>query len=131
MNDAVYKFKRYEDNSLDYTGIDTHKGTIIGGWDTAIDRSQLYSKEDPKKMPGPHVEEKERIKQESKKETTQKQVPRPLWSNLQVGDAVQHKTFGQGVVKSIDDRFIIVAFATKESRFLHPWVFEQGYLSIM
>ena len=131
MNDAVYKFKRYEDNSLGYTGIDTHKGTIIGGWDTAIDRSQLYSKEDPKKMPGPHVEEKERIKQESKKETTQKQVPRPLWSNLQVGDAVQHKTFGQGVVKSIDDRFIIVAFATKESRFLHPWVFEQGYLSIM
>jgi len=131
MNDAVYKFKRYEDNSLDYTGIDTHKGTIIGGWDTAIDRSQLYSKEDAKKMPEPHVEEKERIKQESKKETTQKQVPRPLWSNLQVGDAVQHKTFGQGVVKSIDDRFIIVAFATKESRFLHPWVFEQGYLSIM
>jgi hypothetical protein len=131
MNDAVYKFKRYEDNSLDYTGIDTHKGTIIGGWDTAIDRSQLYSKEDAKKMPEPHVEEKERIKQESKKETTQKQVPRPLWSNLQVGDAVQHKTFGHGVVKSIDDRFIIVAFATKESRFLHPWVFEQGYLSIM
>ncbi len=131
MNDAVYKFKRYEDNSLDYTGIDTHKGTIIGGWDTAIDRSQLYSKEDAKKMPEPHVEEKERIKQESKKETTQKQVPRPLWSNLQVGDAVQHKTFGQGVVKSIDNRFIIVAFATKESRFLHPWVFEQGYLSIM
>ena len=36
MNDAVYKFKRYEDASLSYTGIDTHNGTVIGLWDTAI-----------------------------------------------------------------------------------------------
>ena len=34
MNDAVYKFKRYEDASLEYTGINTHSGTTIGGWDT-------------------------------------------------------------------------------------------------
>lgn len=27
MNDAVYKFKRYEDASLEYTGINTHTGT--------------------------------------------------------------------------------------------------------
>ena len=38
MNDAVYKFKRYEDASLEYTGIDKHTGTVIGLWDTAIDR---------------------------------------------------------------------------------------------
>lgn len=37
MNDAVYKFKRYEDSSLSYTGIDTHNGTIMGLWDTAVD----------------------------------------------------------------------------------------------
>jgi hypothetical protein len=36
MNDAVYKFKRYEDSSLNYTGIDKHEGENIGGFDTVI-----------------------------------------------------------------------------------------------
>lgn len=36
MNDAVYKFKRYEDTSLGYTGIDKHNSTIIGRWDDVI-----------------------------------------------------------------------------------------------
>ena len=36
MNDAVYKFKRYEDASLNYTGIDKHDGERKGGWDTTI-----------------------------------------------------------------------------------------------
>lgn len=36
MNDAVYKFKRYEDASLSYTGIDRHEGENRGGWDTVI-----------------------------------------------------------------------------------------------
>ena len=36
MNDAVFKFKRYEDASLSYTGIDKHEGEDIGGFDTTI-----------------------------------------------------------------------------------------------
>ena len=36
MNDAVYKFKRYEDASLVYTGINTHEGENVGGYDTVI-----------------------------------------------------------------------------------------------
>ncbi|MBR6140217.1 MAG: GIY-YIG nuclease family protein [Bacteroidaceae bacterium] len=36
MNDAVYKFKRYEDASLGYTGIDKHNSTIIGRWDDVV-----------------------------------------------------------------------------------------------
>lgn len=36
MNDAVYKFKRYEDASLSYTGINRHEGEDRGGWDTVI-----------------------------------------------------------------------------------------------
>ncbi len=36
MNDAVYKFKRYEDASLSYTGIDKHEGKDIGLYDTTI-----------------------------------------------------------------------------------------------
>ena len=36
MNDAVYKFKRYEDSSLTYTGIDRYEDEDKGGWDTVI-----------------------------------------------------------------------------------------------
>lgn len=36
MNDAVYKFKRYEDASLSYTGINRHDGEARGGWDTVL-----------------------------------------------------------------------------------------------
>jgi hypothetical protein len=38
MNDAVYKFKRYEDASLSYTGINKHEGEDIGLYDTVITR---------------------------------------------------------------------------------------------
>ncbi len=38
MNDAVYKFKRYEDSSLSYTGINRHEGEDIGLYDTVITR---------------------------------------------------------------------------------------------
>jgi len=36
MNDAVYKFKRYEDSSLIYTGIDKHGGKAVGLYDTVL-----------------------------------------------------------------------------------------------
>ncbi|MBK5201513.1 MAG: hypothetical protein JJE21_08290 [Spirochaetaceae bacterium] len=43
MNDAVYKFKRYEDSSLNYTGIDRHANEVIGGWDTIITKEDYES----------------------------------------------------------------------------------------
>ena len=37
MNDAVFKFKRYEDSSLEYTGINKHAGEqYVGGFDTVL-----------------------------------------------------------------------------------------------
>lgn len=36
MNDAVYKFKRYEDASLVYIGINKHEGEDVGLYDTVI-----------------------------------------------------------------------------------------------
>jgi len=36
MNDAVYKFKRYEDSSLSYTGINKHEGEDMGLYDTVL-----------------------------------------------------------------------------------------------
>ena len=40
MNDAIFKFKRYEDASLTYTGIDKHTNDEVGGWDTTIRKTQ-------------------------------------------------------------------------------------------
>jgi len=40
MNDAVYKFKRYEDSSLQYLGINKHEGEDIGLYDTVIRKSE-------------------------------------------------------------------------------------------
>lgn len=38
LNDAIYKFKRYEDSSLEYVGINKHIGQDIGLYDTVISR---------------------------------------------------------------------------------------------
>lgn len=45
MNDAVYKFKRYEDASLEYIGINKHEGEKVGLYDTVLsadDYSQTF-----------------------------------------------------------------------------------------
>jgi hypothetical protein len=44
MNDAVYKFKRYEDASLVYVGIDKHEGEDVGLYDTVLSAKE-YSAE--------------------------------------------------------------------------------------
>lgn len=43
MNDAVYKFKRYEDASLSYTGINKHEGEDVGLYDTVLSRKDYES----------------------------------------------------------------------------------------
>jgi hypothetical protein len=42
MNDAVYKFKRYEDASLVYTGINKHEGEDIGLYDTVLSSKDYH-----------------------------------------------------------------------------------------
>jgi len=44
MNDAVYKFKRYEDASLVYTGINKHEGEGIGLYDTVLSPEDYNAK---------------------------------------------------------------------------------------
>jgi hypothetical protein len=41
MNDAIYKFKRYEDSSLVYAGINKHEGEDIGLFDTVISSKEF------------------------------------------------------------------------------------------
>lgn len=40
MNDAIYKFKRYEDASLEYIGINRHEGDAVGLYDTVISNDE-------------------------------------------------------------------------------------------
>jgi hypothetical protein len=40
MNDAIYKFKRYEDASLEYTGVNRHDGDDVGLFDTVLSRDE-------------------------------------------------------------------------------------------
>ena len=54
MNDAVYKFKRYEDASLEYIGINKHEGENVGLWSTVlnpIDYQQSFENENFKSNP--------------------------------------------------------------------------------
>ena len=116
MNDAVYKFKRYEDSSLTYTGINTHNGTVVGGWDTVMDKAEDTV-----------------IDTDIDKDIETTSAPQPAkkpWEGLTEGDAVVHKSFGQGKVMSVDGKFIYVKFRDKESKFFFPDVFERGYLSL-
>ncbi len=39
MNQAVWGFRRYDDASLVYTGIDKHKGEDVGLYSTTISRA--------------------------------------------------------------------------------------------
>ncbi len=39
MNDAVYKFKRYEDASLEYVGISKREEQEVGLYDTVLSKS--------------------------------------------------------------------------------------------
>lgn len=116
MNDAVYKFKRYEDSSLEYTGINTHTGTLIGGWDTVIDTSKVMAEEEPEYKavaePTPELE---------------KEQP---WENIKVGDTVYHKSLGKGKVMSVDKGYLFVKFSLRESKFHYPDAFDRGFLSM-
>ncbi|MGV4460327.1 GIY-YIG nuclease family protein [Ornithobacterium rhinotracheale] len=43
MNDAVFKFKRYEDSSLNYTGINLHQAERVGGYNTTISQEEYLA----------------------------------------------------------------------------------------
>ena len=121
MNDAVYKFKRYEDSSLNYTGIDKHTGKIIGGWDTVMEITEEEDDEtddvisESEEQDVPDIQEEPEVKP---------------WESLHVGDKVMHKSLGEGVIVSLDENYLFVKFKDRESKFLYPSAFEDGYLNM-
>lgn len=122
MNDAVYKFKRYEDSSLEYTGIDRHTGAVVGLWDTAIDTSKT----------GPV---KDRVVDNNSEYVEDplgcgETFSRKPWENLHPGDTVTHKSLGPGTIVALDKDYLIVKFTDRESKFRYPSAFEKGYLEV-
>ena len=157
MNDAIFKFKRYEDASLTYTGIDKHANDEVGGWDTTIRKTQyeklFYNQQssmtavDSSSYSSQPViakvvrEESKPISQQPAKETvtvvppSKPQPPQDVEVQLEAVDVdsvVVHKKFGRGIVVRIDKnvKFIHVKFAFGEKKFIFPDAFLMGFLEI-
>ena len=148
MNDAVYKFKRYEDASLSYTGINRHQGEKVGGYDTVVsneDYSNMFSLQQesmetlepsvvdlpgavaaPVIHPEP-VPPKPAAQLAAAPALQKKQIDT---SSIQVGSVLRHKAFGLGTVKELDGGRMIVTFDGNDKRFQFPGAVQQGFLSI-
>ena len=150
MNDAVYKFKRYEDASLSYTGLNRHDGENRGGWDTVIsddDYSTMFSlqqasmeapapplpdvaTESPKavEIPPRPAAPQSVVRQAAVPESEKKQIDT---SGIKVGSILRHKAFGVGTVKNIEGGIITVTFDNLDKRFQFPGAVKQGFLSVV
>ena len=148
MNDAVYKFKRYEDASLSYTGINRHQGEKVGGYDTVVsneDYSNMFSlQQESMKAPEPaavDLPDAVAAPVAHPKPVPPKPTPQPVaasapqkkqidTSSVKVGSLLRHKAFGVGKVTAVEGKYILVVFQDTEKRFLFPGAIIQGFLSI-
>lgn len=142
MNDAVYKFKRYEDSSLTYTGIDRYEDENKGGWDTVIsseDYQRLFAMQQesmldfaaaimPDIVPQPVVEEV--TKADNVSTVIEEKPVEAGYSDIEVGTVVWHKAFGDGIVSEIYNDIIEVAFGKVKKKFQFPGAFMQGFLNL-
>lgn len=156
MNDAIFKFKRYEDSSLSYTGIDLHENADIGGWDTVIRREEyeklFYNQQAT--MTGDIIEEVVTVSPKkvepirtnnenynysktdlTRKYLTEKEEKTEITidlSKVKIGVDVEHSKFGIGRVTNIDSKakYIKVQFNLGEKMFVYPDAFKNGYLKL-
>lgn len=157
MNEAIFKFKRYEDSSLAYTGIDKHKkDETIGGWDTVMKKKEyallFYNQQESMKQENPFEEiinnfesvypkeynndiDNEQFKKvaENNESNYTKSIKEQLeyFDNIAEGNQVKHKKFGIGKITWIDKKrtHIKVQFNAGEKQFVFPDAFLQGHLN--
>ena len=157
MNEAIFSFKRYEDSSLSYTGLDKHQNDDVGGWDTVLRRKEyerlfysqqesmavaesdnLYEDEADEKLPeqqGKVVSLRQlKAEKEARRIAAERQA---LYSAVKVGASVVHKTLGTGKVSKIskDKKYIFIRFdnskvKNEEKPFVFSTAFEQGFLKL-
>ena len=151
MNDAVYKFRRYEDASLSYTGIERHSyDASVGLFDTALSREDYeeMKRRDSRAEPEvavPQLVEPTIAVETSAPEPAAAPEPEPTaeapaapparpsrqqLDSIEVGDVVRHKAFGEGTVVSLDEGHIVVHLGGKDRMFPFPGAFEQGFLGL-
>ena len=160
MNQGIFGFRKYENASLSYTGIDKHAGEDVGGWDTVLRREEyeaLYARQQasmtvpdfvdmivPKKEPDPIIARPKEpapvVNTASKPEPEPKQQG-PDWATILApvctGCKVNHKTFGDGVVSWMDaaKKYIRVKFIIGgkdvEKQFVFPDAFIGGFLKVI
>lgn len=154
MNQGIFGFRKYENSSLSYTGIDKHEGEAIGGWDTVLRREEyeaLYSKQQATMtdfenilIPEKYRAGKENIDNEAAKteiavtdtalvenDSAQKALEEML-AKVKGGITVSHKKFGDGTVSWIsnDGKYIRIKFAVGEKQFVFPDSFVLGFLKL-
>lgn len=155
MNSAVYNFKRYEDASLAYTGIQKHSDEErVGLFSTVISKADYEAmaeaqqasllpskarlriarpKEPAHPATGPAQgfgaadRAAEHAEAYGKRQETGQDVPQ-----IAVGTMVLHKKFGEGRVSKLTATGkIMISFPTYAPKtFLFPQAFEQGYLTV-
>lgn len=157
MNEAIFSFKRYEDASLSYTGLDKHEGDDVGGWDTVLKRKeyeQLFYKQQETMMleikDNLYVKDFSKGAQITPKNSTGKIInlpsrgssaqavlaqkavvePQARYMTIKVGDKVLHKIFGEGTVVKIPQsrKYIYVKFGKVEKQFVLEAAFKGGFL---
>lgn len=52
------------------------------------------------------------------------------WQKLVVGDVVKHKSFGRGVIKSIEGKYFFIEFKDKTSKFIFPDAIDKGFITL-
>ena len=148
MNDAIFKFKRYEDSSLSYTGIEKHIDDEVGGWDIVIRREEyeklFYNQQATMQTTTSKVIEEIAVADDAKPvgkpisivTTAVKQEEQPKqefdYSGITVGMTASHAKFGQGTIVTIDKarKYLHVSFVIGEKTFVMPSCFELGFLKI-
>ena len=155
MNQGFFGFRKYENSSLNYTGIDKHEGESIGGWDTVLRRKEyeaLYSKQQAtvtdlsdaiisakETKTAPESSASSKIDTTSAKKTVnpeKQEKPQIDWEHILadvgVGTTVKHKLFGEGTISKMDKakKYIHVKFKKGEKQFVFPDAFICGFLSL-
>lgn len=160
MNQGIFGFRKYENTSLSYTGIDKHAGESVGGWDTVLRREEyeaLYSKQQATMTDFEEILIPEKYRAEKSGNTAENEIAAAVTDNVinaaqkqneeklaaekaieemlqkvQVGITVTHKKFGDGVVVWIDSakKYLRVKFDAGEKQFVFPDAFLMKFLEV-
>lgn len=147
MNDAIYKFKRYEDSSLSYTGINKHVGESIGLFDTVLSnydylfmqqQESLQKKEIGTNTVNNIVTESSTVysNQEASKSNLKVEkignLAEDSFSKVSIGSKVKHSDYGVGKIVLLDEKRIEVKFENGGNIvFKFPSAFHQGFITII